>query len=78
MLRIDGDRARGRCSVQEVLQLPDGGARQIFGVYHDQFVRADDWHFAHRRFDVLLARPIDLSEADVVPWPEDVDPDFMR
>ena len=78
VLRIDGDRARGRCSVQEVLQLPDGGARQIFGMYHDHFVRSDDWQFAHRRFDVLLARPIDLSEADVVPWPEDVDPDFLR
>ncbi len=78
VLRIDGDQARGRCSVQEVLRLPDGGARQIFGVYHDRFVLTQDWHFAHRRFDVLLARPIDLDGADVVPWPADVDPDFLR
>ena len=78
VLRIDGDQARGRCSVQEVLRSPDGSARQIFGTYHDRFVLTQDWHFAHRRFDVLLARPLDLAGADVVPWPADVDPDFMR
>jgi ketosteroid isomerase-like protein len=71
--------ARGRCTVEEILQTADGGARQVFGVYHDEFTRAGEaWLFQRRRFDVLLARPIDLSAADVIPWPADVDPDFLR
>lgn len=77
-VRIRDGVARGRCTVQEILQTADGGARQVFGVYHDEFTRGDEWLFQKRRFDVLLSRPIDLSEADIIPWPTDVDPDFLK
>ena len=70
--------ARGRCTVQEILQGEDGSARQVFGVYHDEFTKSDEWLFHSRRFDILLARPIDLSEAQVNAWPADVDPDFLH
>ncbi len=70
--------ARGRCTVQEIRQAQDGSARQIFGVYHDEFARGDAWLFHRRRFDVLLSRPLDLGEAQVHGWPADVDPDFLR
>ena len=76
---IDDDHARGRCTVREILRMPDDSAREIVGVYHDEFVRTDEgWRFASRRFDVLLARPLDLSEADIAPWPADTEPDFLR
>lgn len=70
--------ARGRCTVQEIRQTADGAARQVFGVYHDEFTRGDEWLFRRRRFDPLLVRPIDLSGAEVYGWPAGVDPDFLR
>lgn len=77
-LVINDGVARGRCTVQEIRQHADGSARQVFGVYHDEFARSDVWLFHRRRFDVLLARPLDLSDAELNAWPADVDPDFLR
>lgn len=70
--------ARGRCTVQEIRQRSDGTAEEVYGVCHDEFTRGDAWLIHRRRFDVLLARPLDLSAARLAPWPADVDPDFLR
>ncbi|HSG89107.1 MAG TPA: nuclear transport factor 2 family protein [Pseudomonadales bacterium] len=75
-LVLRGGRARGRCTVEEILRDGDGNARQVIGVYHDEFENEDRWAFSKRRFDVLLTRPIDLGDAETRAWPEGLE-DFL-
>lgn len=69
--------ARGRCTVQELLKCEDGSARQVVGVYHDDFEPADvGWRFQSRRFDMLMSRAIDLGNAELRSWPAGLE-DFI-
>ena len=55
-LRIDDDpdRANARLYMSELRQTHDGHWTQVYGVYHDQFVRIDGrWWFGGRRYHSL-------------------------
>lgn len=55
----DGDRARGRCSVEALLVAPGtagGDTLRVTGVYQDDFVRRGaEWRFASRVFTSVLS-----------------------
>lgn len=63
------DHASARLYMCELRQgRPDGRGSVAFGVYHDDYVRADGhWWFAHRRYHSLARSAPDLA---VFPFPE--------
>lgn len=75
-IALRGGGARGRCTVQELIQSGDG-ARQVIGAYHDEFEPAQSgWRFRSRRLDTLLCRKLEIGDATLSPWPQDLD-DFI-
>lgn len=55
---IQGERATGRCYTIEILKLPDGGVREISGLYEDAFEKTDgEWKFAKRSYHILIDQP---------------------
>jgi len=65
----DADRATARMYMCELRQSADDGHESIaYGVYHDDYVRADGrWWFARRRYHSLARTAPDLA---VFPFPD--------
>jgi len=53
-IRVDGDRATGRCYVTEILRETNGNVRRIIGAYEDTLVKQGGrWLFARRNYRIL-------------------------
>ena len=69
VIDIDGDRATARMYIWELRHDPVGGRSNAYGLYRDEYLRADDrWWFAGRRYQ-SLARTM-TSDYAVFPFPE--------
>lgn len=55
VVRVDGDKARARWTVQETARKPNGaGFYNNFALYEDKLVRAGGhWYFAERRYEYI-------------------------
>jgi hypothetical protein len=76
-LRAKGnpDIAAARMYMTELRQAHSGHWSQIYGVYHDRFVRADgQWWFAHRHYHSLLRKNV---PAPVFDFPHHLDLDEL-
>ena len=78
-IAVDGDRARGRWYVQEILKPREAGPMLLFGTYDDRY-RCDDgvWRFEQRRFSFLFRSAL---PADGVAWfkvPKELDVPFGK
>lgn len=53
-LKIEGDRASGRCQTQEFMKVKDGTTRAIGGLYEDEMVKRDGrWLFTRRAYRIV-------------------------
>jgi hypothetical protein len=54
-IQVEGDAARGRWYVQEIIKPQSGPSMLLFGMYNDRYRRIEKkWRFAERRFSFLL------------------------
>jgi uncharacterized protein (TIGR02246 family) len=75
-VQVDGDTARGRWYVQEILKTENGPSMLLFGMYNDRYRRVDArWRFAIRRFNFLFQSVLPEG-ATAVPLPADVNTPF--
>lgn len=73
---VEGDTARGRWYVQEILKPQVGPSMLLFGMYNDRYRRIDArWRFAARRFSFLFQSALPEG-ATAVPLPADVNAPF--
>ncbi len=71
LIRVNGDSANCRWSIDEDIIDSNGSALRIIGVYNDTCVRTGDgWRYAMRRFDALYQGPGTLQVEHVLPYPE--------
>jgi uncharacterized protein (TIGR02246 family) len=55
VIKLNGDTATVRATMQECMRAPDGSGMQMFGTYYDDLVRtADGWRFKLRRFRTAI------------------------
>ncbi len=56
VIDIDGDRATGKCQLNEFMVRPEAIYNNLFGYYEDTYVRIDGrWYFAERIAHLLSA-----------------------
>jgi len=68
VIEIDGDRARGRWTIQEWSESEAMGRLLLVFFYDDEYVRGEDgWLFASRRMELLYQGPPDLSGKSFLP-----------
>ena len=76
-LAVDGDRARGRWYVQEIIKAQAAGPMLLFGRYDDDYRREDDrWRFEQRRFSFLFRSTLPADAAAWTALPKDLDRAF--
>lgn len=77
-LKVDGNAARARWYVQEILKFADGQSMLLFGVYNDRYRRIDkEWRFAERRFSFLFQGAL-APDALTTPLPVDANAPFTH
>jgi hypothetical protein len=76
-VRVDGQHATGRWTVQEILKDTGGGIASVFGNYEDRYERtASGWQFSYRRFELLARVPLPAEGALLLPFPKDLNHPF--
>jgi uncharacterized protein (TIGR02246 family) len=77
LISIDGDKAKVRSQVQEILHFSGGGAMMIVAVYNDELHKVDgQWLFADRRISVRYSGPFTMDDNTFMPLPPDADKPF--
>jgi len=72
LILIEGNRARVRSQVLEILHLSGGGAMILLGNYNDDLLRIDDqWLFSDRRISVRYSGPFQMDDTAFIPFPPD-------
>jgi hypothetical protein len=75
-VQVEGDAARGRWYVQEIVKSESGPSMLLFGMYNDRYRRIDKaWRFADRRFSFLFQSALPEG-AMAIPLPADVNVPF--
>jgi len=74
LISINGNRARVRSQVQEVLHFSGGGAMIILANYNDELQKIDgQWLFADRRISVRYSGPVHMDDNAFIPLRPDAD-----
>lgn len=77
LISIDGDKARVRSQVQEIIHFSGGGAMLILGNYNDELRKIDgQWLFADRRISLRYSGPFSMDDNAFFPFPPDADKPF--
>lgn len=77
LIRIDGDRARVRSQVQEIIHFSGGGSMLILGNYNDELHKVDGkWVFADRRISVRYSGPFQMDGNAFMPLLPEADKPF--
>jgi ketosteroid isomerase-like protein len=64
VVRLDGDTAVGRVSIQEFGRMRDGSSHLNYAMYHDRYLRTPDgWKFTERVYEVRYLDPTPLTGA---------------
>ena len=75
-VQVEGDAARGRWYVQEIVKLESGACMLLLGMYDDRYRRIDGkWRFADRRFSFLFQGTLP-DGATAIPLPADANVPF--
>jgi ketosteroid isomerase-like protein len=75
-VHVEGEAARGRWYVQEVVKPQNGPSMLLFGMYNDHYRRiGEKWRFADRRFSFLFQSALPEG-ATAVPLPAEVNAPF--
>lgn len=70
LISIDGDKARVRSQVQEILHFSGGGGMLILANYNDELTKVDgQWLFADRRISVRYTGPFSMDDNAFIPLP---------
>ena len=78
LISIDGDIARVRSQVQEILHFTGGGSMMILGNYNDTLKKADGrWLFAERRISVRYSGPFPVDDNAFMPLMPEADKPFV-
>jgi SnoaL-like domain len=73
-ISINGDKAKVRSQVQEILHFCGGGAMIILGNYNDELHKVDgQWHFAERRISVRYSGSFSMDDNAFMPLPPEAD-----
>jgi len=77
LIRIDGDMARVRSQIQEILHFSGGGAMIILANYNDKLRKIDgQWLFADRRISVRYTGPFSMDDNSFMPLMPEADTPF--
>ena len=77
LISIDGDKAKVRSQVQEILHFPGGGGMIILANYNDELQKVDgQWLFADRRISVRYSGPFSMDDNTFMSLPPDADEPF--
>lgn len=68
LISINGDKAKVRSQVQEILHFSGGGAMLILANYNDELHKVDgQWLFADRRISVRYSGPFSMDDNTFMP-----------
>ena len=74
VILLNGDKAKVRSQVQEIVHFSGGGAVIILGNYNDELVKVDgEWLFADRRISVRYSGPFSMDDNAFAPLPPEAD-----
>ncbi len=77
LISIDGDKAKVRSQVQEIIHFSSGGAMLILGNYNDELQKIDgQWLFAARRISVRYSGPFAMDDNAFIPFLPEADKPF--
>ena len=77
LLAIDGDKARVRSQVQEIIHFTGGGSMLILGNYNDELHKVDgQWLFADRRISLRYSGSFHMDDNAFMPLPPEADKPF--
>ena len=77
LISINGDRARVRSQIQEILHFAGSGGMMILGIYNDELHKRDgQWLFADRRISVRYSGPFHMDDNTFMPFPPEADKAF--
>jgi len=70
LISVNGDEAKVRLQVQEMLPFTGGGSMIILGNYKDELDKIDgQWLFAARRISVRYSGPFPMDDNAIMPFP---------
>jgi uncharacterized protein (TIGR02246 family) len=70
LIAVEGDAARVRTQVMEILHFSGGGSMLILANYNDELARVDgQWLFAARRISVRYSGPFAMDDNMIMPFP---------
>ena len=70
LISIDGNKAKVRSQIQEILHFSGGGAMLILANYNDELQKIDGkWLFADRRISVRYSGPFSMDDNTFMPFP---------
>ncbi len=74
LIAVNGDKAKVRSQVQEILHFSGGGSMIILGNYNDELHKIDgQWLFAARRISVRYSGPFPMDDNAFMPFPPEAD-----
>ncbi|MBT3312108.1 MAG: nuclear transport factor 2 family protein [Desulfobacterales bacterium] len=74
LISLDGDKAKVRTQVQEIVHFESGMAVLILGNYNDELHKVDgQWLFADRRISIRYSGPYSMDDNAFVPLPPEAD-----
>ena len=74
LISLNGDKAKVRSQVQEILHFSSGGAMIILGNYNDELHKVDgQWLFAERRISVRYSGSFSMDDNAFMPLPPEAD-----
>jgi len=74
LISIDGDKAKVRSQVQEILHFSNGGAMILLGNYNDEVHKVDGkWLFFDRRISLRYSGPFTMDDNMFAPLMPDAD-----
>ena len=79
LISVDGDKAKVRSQIQEILHFAGGGAMLILGNYNDELIEVDgQWRFADRRISVRYSGAYSMDDNMFMPFPPEAAKPFAE
>ena len=78
LISLDGDKARVRSQVQEILHFTSGGSMLLLANYNDELRKVDgQWLFADRRISLRYSGPFSMDDNMIMPLMPDAAKPFV-
>ena len=77
LISLDGDKARVRSQVQEILHFSGGGGMLLLANYNDELQKVDgQWLYAARRISLRYSGPFSMDDNAIMPMPPEATKPF--